>query len=633
MMIILPGAITRSANTLLLSCLLLIAGCATKTPVGVDKVSLREAYLHTYANPLNQGIMSDEARYVLNRHFLLQQFESDQTTAIAALHAIALKDDRRDILYTLAEMSYLHGSELADSYRSANQKLASDYFLLSALYVYYFAFDKNRPAVSPQSSSARNAMDMYNYGLWQAFSTGKTDGLSLSSAERKLPFGNLSISLDASQLPWKFEEFEKFLPADKYVPRGVSVRNRTPGAGLPLIGIGIKNDGAVSAPMVPVTAFLRIQGGLAGLDAGTATATLELYTALNNSTVTVEDRVLPLGTDTTTPLAYKMEGSDFFDLNLGAFLGREPNKIPDGLYIKDGYQRGKIPVVLVHGTASSPVWWVEMLNTLTADVQIREKYQFWYFVYTSNKGIVISAADLRDALRAKVTLLDPQGKDVALQQMVVIGHSQGGLLTKLTAVDTGDKLLRAMTGKDIDSLKLKKESKAKIQRLFYVEPLPFVKTVIFMSTPHRGSFQSKKWVRSLLRWLVTLPANIVESSQEYFEYLSDDVKRVMGIDRKTVLTSADGMSPDNPMLKVLADIPLASRVDGHSIIAVETDGDPTLGNDGVVEYKSAHLEGMQSEFIVKSGHSSQLNPLAIDEVRRILVERLPTVAPGNVKLK
>lgn len=616
------SSMIRRTSMTWLVCVLLMTGCATKTPVGVDAVSPREAYQHAYANPLNQGVMSDEARYVLNRHFLLQRFEDKPTAAIAALHAIALHDDRRDILYALAEMSYLYGSELADSYRSDNKKLATDYFLLSAMYVYYFAFDKDRPPVGSHNTSARNALDMYNYGLWQAFVTNDSDGLNLTAAERKLPFGGVSISLDASRLSWKMEEFKKFLPADKYVTRGVSVRNRTPGAGLPLIGVGIQKQGMAAAPVLPVTAFLRIQGGLAAMNEGTATATLELYSALDSSAVTVESRVLPLGADTTTPLAYKLEGSDFFNLNLGVFLGREPNKIPNGLYIKDAYQPGKIPVVLVHGTASSPVWWVEMLNTLTADPQVREKYQFWYFVYTSNKGIVISAADLRDALREKVQALDPQGKDPALQQMVVIGHSQGGLLTKLTAVDTGDRLLRSMTGKDIDALKMSAANKARLRRLFYVEPLPFVKTVIFMSTPHRGSFQSKQWVRSLLRWLVTLPANIVQSSQEYFEYISDDVKRVMGIDRKTVLTSADGMSPNNPMLKVLADIPLAPRIDGHSIIAVLGDGDPTVGNDGVVEYQSAHLEGMKSEFIVRSDHSSQLNPLAIDEVRRILVENL-----------
>jgi hypothetical protein len=84
------------------------------------------------------------------------------------------------------------------------------------------------------------------------------------------------------------------------------------------------------------------------------------------------------------------------------------------------------------------------------------------------------------------------------------------------------------------------------------------------------------------------------------------------------------MSPDNPLLKVLAEIPLAPGIKGHSIISVNTDGDPKLGNDGVVEYKSAHLDGMNSELIVQSDHSSQLNPLAIDEVRRILMEHLAT---------
>jgi hypothetical protein len=98
--------------------------------------------------------------------------------------------------------------------------------------------------------------------------------------------------------------------------------------------------------------------------------------------------------------------------------------------------------------------------------------------------------------------------------------------------------------------------------------------------------------------------------------------------RKTIFTSADGMSPDNPMLKVLAEIPLAPWIKGHSIIAVQGDGDPKLGDDGVVKYSSAHLEGMASEFIVKSGHSSQLNPLAIDEMRRILVENLENVSPN-----
>jgi len=68
-------------------------------------------------------------------------------------------------------------------------------------------------------------------------------------------------------------------------------------------------------------------------------------------------------------------------------------------------------------------------------------------------------------------------------------------------------------------------------------------------------------------------------------------------------------------------------VKGHSIIAVKGDGDPKRGNDGVVEYTSAHLDGMESEFIVRSDHSNQLNPLAIDEERRILLEHLQASFP------
>jgi hypothetical protein len=112
---------------------------------------------------------------------------------------------------------------------------------------------------------------------------------------------------------------------------------------------------------------------------------------------------------------------------------------------------------------------------------------------------------------------------------------------------------------------------------------------------------------------------MVQNSMDYFDYMTDDVRRLLG-GKKMVLTSADSMSPDNPVIRTLAEIPLAPGVKGHSIIAVKGDGDHKLGNDGVVEYTSAHLNGMASEFVVRSDHSSQLNPLAIDEVRRILVE-------------
>jgi hypothetical protein len=43
------------------------------------------------------------------------------------------------------------------------------------------------------------------------------------------------------------------------------------------------------------------------------------------------------------------------------------------------------------------------------------------------------------------------------------------------------------------------------------------------------------------------------------------------------------------------------------------------GNDGVVAYKSAHIDGVESELVVNSGHSAQGNPRTVAEVRRILL--------------
>jgi triacylglycerol esterase/lipase EstA (alpha/beta hydrolase family) len=100
------------------------------------------------------------------------------------------------------------------------------------------------------------------------------------------------------------------------------------------------------------------------------------------------------------------------------------------------HRYGQIPVVFVHGTASSVGRWAEMINVLQAYQAIRDRYDFWAFSYDTGNPILYSSMILRDALISAVKLLDPEGKDPGLAQMVVIGHSQGGLLTKMMVVNT-----------------------------------------------------------------------------------------------------------------------------------------------------------------------------------------------------
>jgi hypothetical protein len=62
-------------------------------------------------------------------------------------------------------------------------------------------------------------------------------------------------------------------------------------------------------------------------------------------------------------------------------------------------------------------------------------------------------------------------------------------------------------------------------------------------------------------------------------------------------------------------------------VAVDGEGPVEEGDDGVVEYSSAHLEEKDSELVVRTGHSVQSHPTAIAEVRRIL--RLHAAAAGE----
>ena len=83
-------------------------------------------------------------------------------------------------------------------------------------------------------------------------------------------------------------------------------------------------------------------------------------------------------------------------------------------------------------------------------------------------------------------------------------------------------------------------------------------------------------------------------------------------------SAIDNMSPHSNFIHALENIPVASDVTGNSIIAVDTDGPVTQGNDGVVQYLSAHIEPVESELVVRSAHSAEANPHTIEEVRRIL---------------
>jgi triacylglycerol esterase/lipase EstA (alpha/beta hydrolase family) len=130
----------------------------------------------------------------------------------------------------------------------------------------------------------------------------------------------------------------------------------------------------------------------------------------------------------------------------------------------------------------------------------------------AGKQLVLSMREFRESLSRMVETLDPEGKDTALKEMVAVGHSQGGLLTKMTAVETRDAIVRAATGKNLSDLDLNDADRTMVERYLVYTPLLFVSRVVFIATPHQGSYLAGGWIRRMVQKIVRLPVEVVKQA-------------------------------------------------------------------------------------------------------------------------
>ena len=140
--------------------------------------------------------------------------------------------------------------------------------------------------------------------------------------------------------------------------------------------------------------------------------------------------------------------------------------------------------------------------------------------------------------------------------------------------------------------------------------------VIFIATPHRGSYMASNPIVKLGNKFINLPGSLAKSAVALGNLREASIVGTPF----TMPTALDNMDSSNRFIKTLASLPIAPGVRANSIIPVSGNGPIATGNDGVVEYKSAHIDGVESELVVRSGHSTQATPQTIEEVRRILYE-------------
>jgi pimeloyl-ACP methyl ester carboxylesterase len=603
--------------TLLAAIALVASACAT--PVGVVRGTTQDVHRELTGNVLSTGKPSEWSKQVLHRDNLFDKFESDPTTALADLYKLLQERMTVARLFALAELSFLH----------AQQSGQREYYLAAAAYGYAFLLPEREDAspIRPIDPRARLSVDLYNLGIARAFASGEGEEVKLEAGTRPLPFGEVTLTMDPSQLLWAGYRFNRFVPVGEFIVRGLRNRYRQPGVGAPLAAEvePVESGPAAEAARkripprmkVPVTAFVRFADPLRGVLDGKLQGRIELYAADQTTTVRVGGREVPLELEPTAALAYQLEGAPVWDFELAGFRFAEQQILADGLIMLHPYRPGRIPVVLVHGTASSPARWAEMYNELSNDPVLGNKYQFWLFQYSTGQPVLYSAMQFRRALRATVAEVDPDGKDPTLRRMIIIGHSQGGLLTKLMAIHSGNRFWENVSKEPFEKLEVPAETRELLKEVTFFDPVPGVERVIFIATPHRGSFRATGWILGLVRRFVTMPGRLVSQFQGLLA--APELSHLKG---SQLPTSVDNMSPGHPFIRALENSPVDPRITAHSIIAVLGKGPLTGRTDGVVAYESAHIDGVASELVVHSSHSTQGTPETIEEVRRILREHI-----------
>lgn len=616
----------RGAMALLVLTMALLATACSASPVRVIHEDAADTHRRLIRSALSHNELSTFSHTVLLETDLDRRFDADPEKALQQLHDIAVSGSGGpNQLFAVAEASFLHAERTGDR----------SYYLAAAIYAWTYLFPEDKSETpNPFDPRFGLAANLYNRGLTSSLESDEGRKVLLRGGIFPLPFGEVTIKFDRAQLQWQGRGMIGFTPVAEYRVVGLHAYYREPGLGAPLAASlaplpgETRNDLLLPELTIGVTAILRPPGSRTGLAWPPLEGTLEVHIPEMTGTVDVAGQAVPLESEPTAVFAYSLADSPVWGQEYTRFFqaisfGSDQSQ----LYASVPHRRGRIPVVFVHGTASSFGRWAEMYNRLASDPRLRARYEFWFFSYDSGSPVTWSAMLLRESLQRAVRTLDPTGSDPGMQQMVVIGHSQGGLLTKMTVIDSGTRFWDKDFSRPLESLDLSPETRDLLQRSLFVKPLPFVKRVMFLATPHHGSELSAgriaRWVIGFIKSPLALAGVMADLAR------NRDALILNRADAKPrIPTSIDQMNPHNRFLRTLASIPLVPGVAANSIIAVQGDGPVEDGSDGVVAYRSAHIDGVESEAVVRSPHSLQDNPETVEEVRRVLLlHDTPSAAP------
>ena len=610
-------------------------GCATQKYVQVRQSPL---------NPLTESLsllsrsgpqVTSRTTTLLRHYALLDVYKRNPDDCLVQLQELAMDEKGAEKIYAISELAYTIGKQAERGHREG-QALDMYNVSVSNAYLYLFCpeLDVSRNPYDPQF---RGACDLYNAALESTLRMVSKQGNLKPGNSYRITTSKKDYDVQvAARGKWHDADFETLKFCSDFQVKGLQSANVSYGVGVPMIAVRKSHEGEGPVEKFypeglsfPVTALLRVTSP-------TVTASrdsdhrhpcvLELHDPLDSTDIELNARKVPLQSDLSTPLAYFLDNPKFreqTDSTLGLLDPHKSEKLR-GVYMLEPYDPNRIPVVMVHGLWSSPLTWMPMFNELRSFQELRRNYQFWFYQYPTGQPFWISATQMRSDLFELRRTLDPELLHPVLDQMVLVGHSMGGLVSRLQTLESGEEFWRILSDEPFEKVKGDEVERQRLAAALFFHPNNAIKRVVTIGTPHRGSNYSNDYTRWIGRQIIKLPSSITDIGNSLLRQNPDLFRNTELV---TTTTSIDSLSPQSPIFPTMLRARRAPWVKYHNIVGVvhksKWFGGEAELSDGIVEVDSAHMDDVVSEIMVESKHQDiHSKPRAILEVRGILVEHL-----------
>lgn len=606
--------------------LVLITGCAT-----TEFVKLRERPHNPLAERLQTSRFGHLQPSQRTHSFLVNTgYRGDNSLQPMLQHcAHQLKAGwHPENLYALAELRYLGARAIS----RGDMQLASELYLdaAQAAWFYFSTPDRSGRLPDPSSASHRAAAELYNASTESLLRIARKTGNYQLCGSLLMPISRrrLQFEIPFPDALINYETLSDFEFVTEYQITNLRNHHRAAGLGVPIIAR--RKQSANRTPIeefyteemgFAATVVLRFPHPVSSYAEEPSTIRLQVFDPRESNGLLIGETLLPLETDLSTPLARVLSNPDLKLLDTWGFLRPDHAKSVAGLYMVQPYDPDRIPVLMVHGVWSSPMTWMEMFNDLQADPEIGRRYQFWFYLYPTGEPLPFATANLREELERVRQVCDPHQQNRKLDEMVLVGHSMGGLMSQVLTIDSGEQLWNSVSRVPVDEFQAEPAEKNEIKRVFFFNSNPSVSRIVTIASPYGGSRYSNPFTRWLSSTLVWLPSRTLQLTRLVTEHNQNNWWNRMITPR----TSLDSLTQKSAILQLIRETKLPPDVRHHNIVGIKSGKSPADWSDGVVKFTSAHLEDADSEVRVKAGHSEiQRHPDTIAEVRRILIEHLQT---------